>query len=109
MNIFDELMKSIKTFFFTKGKKIDILEILKQFINKNKENLDDEKISSILKIIEKYGETIIDDMPSKYANSALEEIRVRAEREKELEQLKNDLECKKQIINDNLEEKEYSM
>lgn len=48
-------------------------------------------------------------MPSKYANSALEEIRVRAEREKELEQLKNDLECKKQIINDNLEEKEYSM
>ena len=109
LNIFDELMKSIKTFFFTKGKKIDILEILKQFINKNKENLDDEKISSILKIIEKYGETIIDDMPSKYANSALEEIRVRAEREKELEQLKNDLECKKQIINDNLEEKEYSM
>ena len=30
-------------------------------------------------------------------------------RKKELEQLKNDLECKKQIINDNLEEKEYSM
>lgn len=82
---FDEFMKAVKIISFTKDKRIDILDVIINLIDKNINNLSVNQIEEYLKIINKYDAYIISEFSEKIKfNFVIDEMNFIQTREKQL-------------------------